>query len=115
MKKYIILYFLFLVSVSWSQMRVVPQTVNFGEFSAKNSPKAKVMIYNDSKKPLVIKDMRVSCVCTKLKYSPRPVMPGDSTLLEVTYVPNASGQFYKTVEIISTEPTQKIVVRGRVL
>ena len=60
---------------------------------------------NTGKSPLMIKNAKGSCGCTVPKFSDKPVLPGKTGELEVTYNATAGpGAFEKTVFIESNVP-----------
>lgn len=92
------------------------RVIDFGEFGMRDVRRGRVVLYNTGDAPLVVKGVDSGCVCTKVRWDKRPVLAGDSTVLEVTYAPNERGVFYKTVTVSTSQgEPQKFVVRGRVL
>lgn len=88
--------------------------VDFGKISQTTS--RNLTLYNRSKTPVVIVAAEVSCNCTKIDYSTRPIKAGDSMVVKITYIPKDKGAFYKTVQLKNSagKPFQ-FVVRGSVL
>lgn len=75
----------------------------------------RVTLYNRTQIPIVIYKSIVDCNCIKVSYSPRPILKGDSTIVEVTYTPKDKGVFYKTVTLKnSTGNDLNLIVRGTV-
>lgn len=55
---------------------------------------------NTGSAPLVLTTVSPSCNCTKAKFSPRPLAPGKSGKIAVTYKPeDAAGEFLRTVTV----------------
>ncbi len=67
---------------------------------------------NEGEEPLLIKDVRSSCGCVYGSWIKKPVAPGDSGLVCVTYKNNMSGVFRKTVKVISNAGKTPLVVKG---
>ena len=59
---------------------------------------------NRGAEPVVVLDVVTSCGCTVPEFSRRPVLPGDSTRVTVTYDPmNRPGVFSKSLGVYSSE------------
>jgi len=72
---------------------------------------------NRSERPLVILDVVSSCGCTVPEFSRRPILPGDSTRITVTFDPmNRPGSFSKELGIYSTDRVKvaTLAIRGEV-
>lgn len=75
-------------------------------------------IYNTGTKPLVLTRVTASCGCTQPKWDKRPIAPGDSSNVIVSYNPQGRlGSFYKTVHIYSNgkEGAYLLGVKGEVV
>ncbi len=70
------------------------------------------LFYNEGEEPLLIKDVRSSCGCVYGSWMKKPVAPGDSGLVCVTYKNNMSGAFRKTVKVISNAGKTSLAVKG---
>lgn len=72
---------------------------------------------NTGKQPLVVLGLRTSCHCTVATYDARPVQPGDSSYIRVTY--DGRGRqaeyFEKSVLVYTnaSERPQQLLIRGR--
>lgn len=90
--------------------------INLGVLTHKSKTETAVTLHNRSGNPVVIKNIAVECNCTKVKWNRAPLMPGDSTELRITYSADNTGQFYKTIRIISTDSAEplKLIIRGEV-
>lgn len=59
---------------------------------------------NQGSVPVVVADIVTTCGCTVPEFSRRPVLPGDSTLVTVTYDPmNRPGAFSRSLGVYSAE------------
>lgn len=73
---------------------------------------------NRGQKPVVILDVVASCGCTVPEFSRKPVLPGDSTRVTVTYDPaNRPGVFVKELGVYSSERRKiaSLTIRGDVV
>lgn len=71
-------------------------------------------IRNIGNVPFVIRDIITSCGCTKVEYSKEPVLPGNESILKITYEADESGHFRKTIDIYCnvTESPIRLIVSG---
>jgi hypothetical protein len=80
--------------------------------------KAKFVVQNTGKYPLVIADVQGSCTCTVAEKPKKPIKPGQSATIqaEVDTEKTATGKVSKSVRIVAnTEPSvTEVVVKGNV-
>lgn len=64
----------------------------------------RVSFRNTGDVPLVVTEVRTSCSCTTIKYDRKPVMPGESGVLNITVDPKKApkGNFYRVLQVHST-------------
>ena len=73
---------------------------------------------NTGDAPLLIQKPKSSCGCTVPSWPDKPILPGESDVIKVTYRTNRCGSFNKTVTVTSNALKNSIVVlhiKGRVL
>lgn len=74
---------------------------------------------NTGDEPLVITNAKGSCGCTVPTWPKEPVMPGETSEIEIRYATNRIGKFTKTVKFTTNEagnaPQHTIKVTGNVL
>lgn len=77
------------------------------------------VVRNTGDTPLLILKTYTSCNCTSLAFPKKPVMPGDSAILRVTYDPKSQeGTFFKSIQIYTNDPAAKrsiITIKGEVV
>ena len=84
---------------------------DFGQI-AQNVPKtAEFTLTNNGKEPLVIQSAKASCGCTDLKYSKKPILPGKTSVISVTYNAAAPGSFIKTITVITNADPNPVVLQ----
>ncbi len=125
MKKLTILAISILISVAIYSQHAKPfitfkQTIhNFGEF--KESDGLKIYVFNFTNtggQPLVLHRVNASCGCTTPSWTKRPIPPGGSGTIKVTFNPaNRPGNFNKTITVSSNAENSTAVLRitGKVL
>jgi len=75
------------------------------------------VVRNAGTAPLVILKTYTSCNCTEAKYPRKPIMPGDSAAIRVTYDPKTqSGSVFKAIQVYSNDPVKRsiITIKGEV-
>lgn len=102
-----------------SQERMVFEetTIDYGTIAQNSDGKRVFKFVNNSDKPLVIARAKGSCGCTVPSYPKKPVMPGESGEIEVTYDTKRLGKFKKSVTIttnLSKEDTV-LYIEGNVV
>lgn len=71
---------------------------------------------NQSKKPVVLTDVKSSCGCTVATWPKEPIQPGQSSSIRVVYNTRLSGPFNKTITVYSTAKNSpvRLSVMGKV-
>lgn len=119
-RRHIALLFTTLCSITTARAQIIfdPATWNFGSIAEANGAVSHVFTgVNKGSVPVVILDVVASCGCTRPEFSRRPVMPGDTTRIKVTYDPaNRPGSFDKELGIYSSERRKiaTLSIRGSV-
>jgi len=67
---------------------------------------------NEGEEPLLVKDVRSSCGCVYGSWTKKPVAPGDTGSVCITYKNNMSGTFRKTLKVISNAGNTSLTVKG---
>ena len=74
---------------------------------------------NTGEAPLMIVNASASCGCTRPSYPKKPVAPGKTDKIKVTYVPvGRPGEFVKTVTVktnVKKQKTIKLKIKGTVV
>jgi len=91
--------------------------VDYGTIEHQADPLREFHFTNTGTEPLIIKNAKGSCGCTVPKYKKEPVMPGESSIIEVRYDTKRQGNFTKTVKIYTNEGEEPHVlsIKGKVL
>ena len=111
---------LFCTGISAQNQPVVPQAIefnkkvhNFGKVSVNDGALHCFFEFsNTSDKPVVINNIISSCGCTEPVWPKKPIMPGESGKVEVTYL-NDQGPypFDKTLTVYTSASTKPIILR----
>ena len=72
---------------------------------------------NPGKKPLIIEDATAECGCTKPEYPQKPIMPGKTGTIKVTYDAKEKGVFTKkvTVKLVNETESKILTISGEVI
>lgn len=93
---------------------------DFGSFSAKDGARKYEFRYtNTGSAPLVIVNTEVTCTCLSIDVQKKPVMPGESAVVKVTYTPKKreTGKFTNYIKVYTNTPDrrQTLTVTGEVV
>jgi hypothetical protein len=90
--------------------------VDYGTIAQGADPLRKFKFKNTGTEPLIIKEAHGSCGCTVPQFKKEPVMPGETSEIEVRYDTQRVGQFTKTVTLTTNEatPTRILSIKGTV-
>lgn len=84
----------------------------------KGTDKLRVFTFtNTGKAPVLISKVKTSCGCTVPSYPKKPILPGESASIDITYNTNRIGQFTKTITVMSNaeEALQRLTIKGKVV
>ena len=103
-------------SVSSPVMTFEKTEIDYGTIAQGADPLRKFKFKNTGTDALVIKNARGSCGCTVPSYKKEPIMPGETSEIEVRYDTQRVGPFTKTVTIETNEGDQPrvLTIRGTV-
>ncbi|MGA0256729.1 MAG: DUF1573 domain-containing protein [Saprospiraceae bacterium] len=98
-------------------MQFETKTVDYGTIEQHSDPLRVIKFTNVGKEPLIIKNARGSCGCTVPKWPKEPIMPGETSTIEVRYATNRLGAINKNIKITTNEgPDPHVIsVLGNVL
>ncbi|MDE7152852.1 MAG: DUF1573 domain-containing protein [Muribaculaceae bacterium] len=93
------------------------KTHNFGTIREADGPVTTEFPFtNDGDAPLVIVSAVASCGCTSPEYPRKPVQPGESGVIKVTYDPaGRPGEFSKTITVRTPDKRIKLRIKGNVI
>lgn len=86
-------------------------SVSLGVFSWREEQKTVFNLKNAGKQFLAIDDVRTSCGCTSVSFSQKPVQPGESINLDVTYKAEHPGRFNKTISVYCNVKSSPLVLK----
>lgn len=94
-------------------------THQFGEIPFNGNGTYEFVFKNTGNEPLILSQPKSSCGCTVPEWPKKPILPGETDVIKVTYKnTNRPGSFSKYVTIFSNAMTNKEVklyIKGKVL
>lgn len=100
-------------------MELESDEIDYGVIERHSEPLRTLKFTNVGDEPLVISNARGSCGCTVPTWPKEPILPGESSVLEIRYATNRIGSFNKKVTLTTNEASDKnthvIAVKGKVL
>ncbi len=98
-------------------MQLDTTVVDYGTIKENADPLRLVKFTNTGDEPLVITNARGSCGCTVPTWPKEPIMPGESSQIEIRYATNRIGPFTKKVTLTTNEggDPRVLTVTGKVL
>lgn len=91
---------------------------DYGDVPYNGNGECEFRFTNTGDAPLVIQKPKSSCGCTVPSWPDKPILPGESNVIKVTYRTSRCGSFNKTVTVTSNAIKNSTVVlhiKGRVL
>ena len=97
--------------VSGAKMTLESDIVDYGTIDQGSEPLRLAKFTNTGTEPLIISGAKGSCGCTVPNWPKEPIMPGESSQIEIRYDTKRVGAINKTVTVSSNDPAGKIVLR----
>jgi len=85
--------------------------VDYGTIDQGSEPLRLAKFKNTGTEPLIISGAKGSCGCTVPNWPKEPIMPGESSQIEIRYDTKRVGAINKTVTVESNDPAGKVVIR----
>lgn len=88
---------------------------DFGNLKRSESYRFDFVYTNRGEAPLVILGTKVSCTCTKVKWSRKPLLPGETAAIQVTYNSKDKGVFMKEITVTTNarNNTVHLTIKGK--
>jgi hypothetical protein len=85
--------------------------VDYGTIDQGSEPLRLAKFKNTGTEPLIISGAKGSCGCTVPNWPKEPIMPGETSQIEIRYDTKRVGAINKTVTVESNDPAGKHVIR----
>ena len=105
------------VPANGAKIRFEKMEHQYGTIQKGGNGDCQFTFWNDGNEPLILQTVKASCGCTTPKYTQKPVMPGESGVIDVHYNTNNVGGFSKTVTVTSNavdNPRVTLRIKGNV-
>lgn len=89
----------------------VTDVVDYGTIDQGGEPLRLAKFTNTGSEPLIITGAKGSCGCTVPNWPKDPIMPGESSQIEIRYDTKRVGSINKTVTVTSNDPIGKHTLR----
>lgn len=91
--------------------------VDWGNISSETEQQTTFVLTNTGKEILYLTDIMLSCECMHLEYIKRPVLPGDTLHLHITFHPDVVNEFIREMYIYGnfTSSPLELKMKGRIL
>ncbi len=87
-------------SVPLTTVEIPKDSVDLQTLHYDEQPEVCFTLRNTGSHPLIIRDIVTTCGCTSPRWDKRPVLPGKTTEIKVTFKPNSLGRFNKTIQVL---------------
>lgn len=126
MKRFIFCSFLFVSLFSYSSfaqqskgpvIKFESQVYDYGTIYQGADGSCNFSFKNDGDEPLILSSVRSSCGCTVPKWPKDPILPGQTSSIQVTYDTKRLGTISKQITVVSnaTEATLMLNIKGNVI
>lgn len=90
---------------------------DFGELALYAPAFCEFKFYNKGSSPLILSDISATCGCTVPSWPKKPIMPGDSGIIVINYLPDETGIIDKNVTVFSnaTKMPVTLELNGKVI
>ena len=85
--------------------------VDYGTIDQGGEPLRLAKFKNTGTEPLIISGAKGSCGCTVPNWPKEPIMPGETSQIEIRYDTKRVGAINKTVTVTSNDPAGKHVIQ----
>lgn len=96
---------------SKAKLTLESDVVDYGTIDQGSEPLRVAKFTNTGTEPLIISGAKGSCGCTVPNWPKEPIMPGESSTIEIRYDTKRVGGINKTVTVTSNDPAGKHVIR----
>lgn len=107
------------VSENGPEIEFEKTTHQFGEIPFKGNGVYEFVFKNTGNEPLILSQPKSSCGCTVPEWPKKPILPGETDVIKVTYkYTDRPGSFSKYVTIFSNAKVNNVVklyIKGKVL
>lgn len=98
-------------NITGAEISFAKKTIDYGTLHVGDVKVVEMIYTNVGKKPLILDNVTTNCDCTKVDWSKKPVMPGKTGVIKVTYTAKNTGLISKWITVMSNAETDRVVLR----
>lgn len=124
MQKFLMLFgaiFMFVGVFAWADVddmiKFDKENYAFGKVTQGKPVTTEFVFTNPGTKPLIIENAEAECGCTKPEFPQKPIMPGKTGTIKVTYDAKEKGVFTKkiTISLVNQKESKILTISGEVI
>ena len=98
-------------NVTGAEISFAKKTIDYGTLKVGDVRTVEMVYTNIGKKPLLLENVTTNCDCTEVEWSRKPLMPGKSDVIIVTYTAKNPGLISKWVTVMSNAETDRVILK----
>ena len=98
-------------NVTGAEISFEKKTIDYGTLKVGDVRTVEMVYTNVGKKPLLLENVTTNCDCTEVEWSRKPLMPGKSDVIKVTYTAKNPGLISKWVTVMSNAETDRVILK----
>ncbi len=98
-------------NVTGAEISFAKKTIDYGTLKVGDVRTVEMVYTNIGKKPLLLENVTTNCDCTEVEWSRKPLMPGKSDVIKVTYTAKNPGLISKWVTVMSNAETDRVILK----
>ena len=97
--------------ITGAEISFAKKTIDYGTLKVGDVRTVEMVYTNIGKKPLLLENVTTNCDCTEVDWSRKPLMPGKSDVIKVTYTAKNPGLISKWVTVMSNAETDRVILK----
>ena len=98
-------------NITGAEISFEKKTIDYGTLKVGDVRAVEMVYTNIGKKPLLLENVTTNCDCTEVEWSRKPLMPGKSDVIKVTYTAKNPGLISKWVTVMSNAETDRVILK----
>jgi len=98
-------------NITGAEISFEKKTIDYGTLKVGDVRTVEMVYTNIGKKPLLLENVTTNCDCTEVEWSRKPLMPGKSDVIKVTYTAKNPGLISKWVTVMSNAETDRVILK----
>ncbi len=103
--------FFLTLTVNAQEFKFEKETIDYGKIAQGSEGKRVFEFTNIGEAPLIIKDIKSTCGCTVPSKPEKPIMPGETGKIEVSYDTKRLGGFSKAITVYSNAKAERKMLK----